>query len=240
MRPGKQPGGDLSYLTGYYNQIPGLYDTRALQAAAAQYRDSTMRQYESSVDAQAAAAQNRGARNGAEVGSSFTKGQLMLGALAQGDRMNYDYAQMAAQMMGQRAGQQGQTAYNIANLSQNTTQQEAERRLRMQLAQMGNQLGYDQLGLDYARLGQGGSQFDQTFGLEQQKYYDQRNAALYSQAGRGGGGLMGADVKMGYLPNAGPVNSGSINGIPLTSGYFGFYGPGSIGRGRHLPESPQR
>jgi hypothetical protein len=149
-----------------YGQLGSLFDTSGLQNAANAWRDTSMARYEMGADAMARAAQNRAMLNGGRVGASFAKGGLMLGAMQEGNRMNYDYAKLAAQMASQRANLQGSLAGNIAsyglgrqNLLSGWTQGQQQMNLS---AQQSNQSD----ALERYRLAQQQSQYDST--LEQQ------------------------------------------------------------------------
>jgi hypothetical protein len=178
-------------LKDFQGQLGSLFDTSGLQKAASDYNQNFASRAEMGFDAQARAANNRAQLSGGRVGSSFAKGGLMLGLQGNLMQNQLDYSKLAANMMSQRAGLQGQAAgqlaqYGLGRQGLMSDWTRGQQGMGLQ-AQMSNQ----QAALDRARMAQQAaqftssqnlqsSQFDRNYDLQQQ----QSNASLQDSAAR--------------------------------------------------------
>jgi hypothetical protein len=165
-------------LKDFQGQLGSMFDTSGLQKAASDYNQNFASRAEMGFDAQARAANNRAQLSGGRVGSSFAKGGLMLGL--QGNLMSnqLDYAKMAANMMSQRAGLQGQAAGQLAQyglgrqgLMSDWTRGQQGMSMQAQMSKASQFTSSQNLQ---------SSQFDRNFDLQQQ----QSNASLQDSAAR--------------------------------------------------------
>lgn len=163
-------------LQNFQTQLPQLFDTSGLQQASQAYNQSFANRAEMGFDAQSRAAQNRAMLSGGRVGSSFAKGGLMLGLQQNTNQNNLDYARLAASMMAQRAGLQGQTAGQLADYGQRRQGMlsdftQGQQRLGLS-AQESNQQAAQQaaaLAFQNRQLSQQSSQFGQSLDLQRQQ-----------------------------------------------------------------------
>jgi hypothetical protein len=218
-----------------YGQLGQFYNTQPLQDSFNQYRGGEMARFEMGADAQSNAAKNHAMLSGGRVGANFSKGALMLGAMGQGNDMAYKFSQLAAQMMAQRAQQQGSLAGNIANYGQGQQQMrlgftQGQQQLGLQ-AQESNQTAAQRaamLALEQQRLAQQGGQFNQSFGLQRTASNDEHlmNQFRLSQAQRAASTYGSNSGQLGVAPSGmlTGANPSNISGFLDTSGRWS---PGS-------------
>jgi hypothetical protein len=139
-------------LQQFRGQINSLFNFKPIQQAGNAYIDSNFDQQRATAAAAAAASQRRAMQSGGQVGASFAQAGAMTPLYNQRNQQSLDLAKLFAQMQQSKAGLLGQVAGEMDTNALNRSGQQS------------------QYGLAQQNMASQNSQFDQTFGLQEQEF----------------------------------------------------------------------